>query len=204
MIQMSKIESGAVSGYRQAEFDIDPVYVRRWSPRSFSSAQVDDDTLLSLFEAARWAPSANNEQPWQFIVARTEAEKTVFLGFINEGNRLWCDKAPVIALALSNRINSRGRPNRTHAFDTGAAWGFMALEATRKGLVTHAMGGFDADKARASLGILEDYEAHAVIAIGYQGDEEALPENLREREKPSDRKPVAQMLHSGTFGNRSS
>ncbi|MDF2717239.1 MAG: nitroreductase, partial [Paenibacillus sp.] len=149
-----------------------------------------------------WAPSANNEQPWHYVVARTEEEKAVFLSFILEGNRLWCDKAPVLVLALSNRINSRGKPNRTHAFDTGTAWGFMALEATRKGLVSHAMGGFDADMARETLGIPEDYDAHAVIAIGYQGEAEALPPNLQEREKPSNRRPVEDTLYKGVFGNR--
>ncbi|TMV50277.1 nitroreductase family protein [Paenibacillus mesophilus] len=199
---MSKIQSETISNYRQAEYDIDTTYVRRWSPRSFAAQEVEESVLLSLFEAARWAPSANNEQPWQYIVARTEQEKTVFLSFINEGNRLWCDKAPILVLALSNRINSRGNPNRSHAFDTGTAWGFLALEAARKGLVSHAMGGFDANKALEMLGIPEDFDAHAVIAIGYQGEAEALPPNLQEREKPSNRRPIGQTLHMGSFGNR--
>lgn len=197
---MSKVNGTDIATYRQAGFEIDPVYLKRWSPRSFAEKPVKEELLLSLFEAARWAPSANNEQPWRFIVARTETERTAFLSFINDGNRLWCAKAPVLALVLSLTHNSRGRPSRTHAFDTGAAWGYLALEAARKGLVSHAMGGYDPVKAREMLNIPEQYDTHAVIAIGYQGETESLAPNLQEREKPSDRRNTIDSLFAGTFG----
>lgn len=188
-----------VQEHRKAEYDIDPVFLNRWSPRSYKPDPVADDVLYSLFEAARWAPSGNNEQPWRFIVARTKEEKERFYPFIMEGNRIWCEQAPVLVLLVSKTIGSRGTSLRTHAFDAGTAWGYLALEATRKGLVTHAMGGFDRDKAREVLGIPEEYEPQIVISIGYQGDKEALPEALQEREKPSGRIAMSEIVHEGVF-----
>lgn len=189
-----------VKDIRQPAYDIDPIFIHRWSPRSFSNKPVSDEILFSLFEAARWAPSANNEQPWRFIVARSKEAKETFYDFISPGNRLWCEKAPVLALILSHKLNQKGQTNRTHAFDTGTAWGYLALEAVKKGLVTHPMGGFDPEKAREILKVPEAYDIHAVIAIGYQGDKNALPEKLREREKPSQRRPLHEFLFEGQFG----
>lgn len=191
----------SIDQLRQADHGIDPIYLRRWSPRSFSDRKVEQSDLLGLFEAARWAPSASNEQPWRFIVATTEEERETFLTFINEGNRIWCAKAPVLALLVSASVGSRGNANRAHAFDSGTAWGFLALEATRRGLSVHAMGGFDAAKSKETLQIPGEYEPQIVIAIGYRGDAEALPEQLREREKPSARKPLSETLFRGSFGS---
>ncbi|MDF2684237.1 MAG: nitroreductase family protein [Brevibacillus sp.] len=184
---------------REAGHDIDPVFLNRWSPRSFKSDAIADEVLFSLFEAARWAPSASNEQPWRFVFARTEEDKERFYPFIAEANRVWCEKAPVLVLVISKTISSRDTHNRAHAFDTGTAWGYLALEATRQGLVTHAMGGFDPEKAREVLGIPEGYEPHAVIAVGYQGDKEALNEVLQEREKPSTRRTLSETAFEGVF-----
>lgn len=166
---MTKSHFPEVAENRSAAYEIDPVFLNRWSPRSFKEDQVPDDVLFSLFEAARWAPSASNEQPWRFIVARTAEDKQRFYPFIAEGNRIWCEKAPVLALILSKTVSGRGTFNRAHAFDAGAAWGYLALQATKLGLITHAMGGFDPEKAKEVLGVPDDYELHAVIAIGYQG-----------------------------------
>ncbi|MGE7271742.1 nitroreductase family protein [Brevibacillus panacihumi] len=187
---------------RQAGHDIDPVFLNRWSPRSYKTDPVSDEVLSRLFEAARWAPSGSNEQPWRFIVARTQEDKERFYPFIAEGNRIWCEKAPVLVLLLSKTISSRGTALRSHALDAGAAWGYLALEATRQDLVTHAMGGFDPQKAREDLGIPSEYEPQIVIAIGYQGVKEELPEALQEREKPSTRQPLESLVFEGVFSQK--
>ncbi|HZG85775.1 nitroreductase family protein [Paenibacillus sp.] len=184
---------------RQPAYDIDPVFIQRWSPRSFANKDVPEETLFSLFEAARWAPSANNMQPWRFIVARTKEDLETFHSFILPGNLAWCQNAPALAVLASATTTERG-DNRAHAFDAGTAWGYLALEATRQGLVTHAMGGFDREKARAALGLPDDVEPQIVIAIGYRGEKEALPENLQEREQPNGRRPLNETVFEGGFG----
>ncbi|MRH41275.1 nitroreductase family protein [Aquibacillus halophilus] len=177
---------------RQPDYDIDAIYLERWSPRSFLEKEVPEDLLMSLFEAARWAPSSMNNQPWRFIIARSKDEREKFHSFIMKGNRKWCEKAPVLALIISEKKGP-------HAFDTGAAWGFLSLQAIRNGLITHPMGGFDKDQAREVLNIPEEFAIHAVVAIGYQGDKEALPEDIQEKEKISDRRPVEESIYEGTF-----
>src|SRR5690625_676193 len=185
---------------RKADFDIHDVFLRRWSPRAFSEKEVTDDVLHSIFEAARWAPSAANIQPWQFIYAKSEEDRERFLTFINDNNVKWCQHAPVlVAVASKVTRNDAGDPNPTHAFDTGAAWGYLALEATRKGLITHGMGGFSREKAKEVLNIPDDHEVHAIIAIGYQGTLERLDESFHEREKASDRKKLSEFISEGQF-----
>src|SRR5699024_4274146 len=154
MIDMTK--------FRQAAFDIDPAFINRWSPRSFQDKEVPNDVLHSVFEAARWAPSAANLQPWRFVFARSDKDRDTFLSFINEGNVAWCKKAPVLIAVISKTDRAPGKNNRTHAFDTGAAWGYLALEASRKGLITHGMGGFDREKAKDVLNIPENYTVNAI------------------------------------------
>lgn len=187
--------------FRQAAYDIHPQFLNRWSPRSFLTKHVPDEVLNSVFEASRWAPSANNLQPWKYIIARTDEDRKTFHSFILPNNVAWCEKAPVLALVISNTTKEQGH-NAAHAFDTGAAWGYLALEANRKGLITHPIGGFDRGKARTVLHIPEEYELHAVIAIGYQGEKEALPEALQVREQPSDRNPLGDSLFEGSFGRK--
>jgi nitroreductase len=198
---MMKDVTGEVAAHRHPEHEIHPVFLNRWSPRSFSQKTVPDEELFALFEAARWAPSGNNQQPWRYIIARTAEDRAKFHSFINPGNRVWCEKAPVLAVVLSKNTNHEGRPIRSHAFDAGASWAFLSLEATRRGLITHAMGGFDRNKAREILRVPEEeYELHVVIAIGYRGDIDALPPDLRQREKPSGRRPLNETVFEGEFG----
>lgn len=196
---MTNVYLPEVKENRQAGYDIDPIFLNRWSPRSFKTDAVPEEVLFSLFEAARWAPSGSNEQPWRFVFARTQEDKARFYPFIAEGNRAWCEKAPVLVLVLSKTISSRGTHLRSHALDAGTAWGYMALEATRQGLATHAMGGFDPEKAREVLGIPAEYEPQIVIAVGYQGEKEALSEAFQEREKPSSRRPLDETVFEGVF-----
>lgn len=184
---------------RKADYPIADIFLNRWSPRSFLEKEVPEELLMSVFEAARWAPSANNRQPWYFIVARTKEEKEKFYQFINEGNLQWCKKAPVLALLISKRRNENGE-NRYHAFDAGTCWGFLALQAVKNGLITHPMGGINREKARDLLNIPDDFDIHIVIAIGYQGEKEDLPKPFQNRELPNDRRPLKDSLFQGTFG----
>ncbi|MFD2045109.1 nitroreductase family protein [Ornithinibacillus salinisoli] len=189
-----------VEGIRESKYDIDPIYLKRWSPRSFQEKDIPKDVLNSLFEAARWAPSAGNAQPWRFVLANKKSDRDKFLSYINDGNVAWCRHAPVLVAVLSKKEEERfGGFNQSHAFDTGAAWGYLALEATRKGLITHAMGGFNKEKAREILSIPEEYAIHAIVAIGYQGGKENLSEKLQSREKPSDRKLIDELVSEGSF-----
>ncbi|MGP4038837.1 nitroreductase family protein [Gracilibacillus sp. D59] len=183
-----------ISDYRTADYPIDEMFLNRWSPRSFSEQEVDEETLMTVFEASRWAPSAMNKQPWRFIIARTEEDRKKFHSFIMDGNLAWCTKVPAFALVISDT-----EAGGSHDFDTGSAWGYLALQAMKKGLITHAMGGFYKDKAREVLNIPEQYAIHAVIALGYQDEKEKLVDKLKERELPSDRRPLTETIMEGEF-----
>jgi nitroreductase len=178
---------------RQAEYDIDENYLNRWSPRSFLEKEVPHEDLMSVLEAARWAPSAMNAQPWRFIIARTQEDREKFHSFIKEGNRIWCEKAPVLVAILSD--NKVGY----HAFDTGSSWGYLSLQATQKGLITHPMAGFYQDQARQVLNIPDDFDIQLVVAIGYQGEKVALPAELQDREQPTNRRPLKESIFEGEY-----
>ncbi|WP_018663039.1 nitroreductase family protein [Heyndrickxia acidiproducens] len=184
---------------REAQYEIEPVFLERWSPRSFLEKEVPEEVLLSLFEAARWAPSAYNYQPWRFILARTKEDREKFMSFIGEFNQTWCKTVPAFALIVSKTTSETGTI-RSHSFDAGAAWGYLSLEAVKKGLATHPMTGIDFAKAREVLNIPEEYAIDALVAIGYRGEKEALPAGLQEREFPSERRPVKASVFEGTFG----
>jgi nitroreductase len=184
---------------RNPEYNVDAQFINRWSPRAFSAQQVSDSVLMSILDAAHWAPSASNEQPWRFILARTPEQREKFYPFINEFNRTWCEKAPVIIVIASKTTNAKGEPNRSHAFDAGTAWGHLALAASNKGLYTHAMGGFNSVQAKGILNVPDEYELHAVVALGYRGDIASLSASHQEREKPSVRRPLAEFILEGGF-----
>ncbi|MBO7745862.1 nitroreductase family protein [Paenibacillus sp. MWE-103] len=186
--------SPEVAASRVPDHPVHPLILNRWSPRAYTDRPVSDETLHTILEAARWAPSSGNGQPWRFYVARTGAEHEVFRSFILPGNRLWTDKAPVLLLLASDRLRENGNPNGAHAFDAGAAWGILALQANLLGLSTRAIGGFDAAKAREALRAPERIALHAVIALGYRGDAASLDDTLREREVPNGRRPLAESL----------
>lgn len=177
---------------------------RRWSPRAFSAQAVEPLKLRSLLEAARWAASCFNEQPWNFIVATKESELEFerLLGCLVESNARWARHAPVLMLSVA-RLNfeRNAKPNR-HAFhDVGQAAASLTLQATALGLVVHQMAGFDVAKARERFNIPEGYEPVAAIAVGYQGDLESLPEDLREKESaPRTRRPLESFVFTGTWG----
>ncbi len=189
------------SEYRQPDYPIDPVFIRRWSPRAMSGEPVSERELLTLFEAARWAPSSYNEQPWRFLYARQDTKHwSTFFNLLVELNQSWAKNAAVLVVLVSKTTFSHnGKPNRVHTFDAGSAWENLALQAARMGLVAHGMAGFDADKARRELHVPEDFAVEAMIAIGQPGRSEDLPEPLRQREVPSGRKPVSEVVCEGPF-----
>jgi nitroreductase len=186
-----------VSANRNSVYPVSPVFLNRWSPRSFSNQAVTDQDLNTILEAAHWAPSSYNDQPWRFIVAKTDEQLTTFHDILSDFNRSWASKAPVLIVVASDKLRENGDPNGAHAFDAGTAWGYIALQATLLGLSTHAIGGFDRDKARTLLNVPDNYDLHAVIALGYQGDKNVLPEGLREREVPNTRIPLDKVVFEG-------
>jgi nitroreductase len=178
---------------------------RRWSPRAFSAQRVAPETLRSLFEAARWAASCFNDQPWAYLVATKDDPENFakMLGILVEGNVAWARHAPVLMLSLA-RLNfaHNGTPNR-HAFhDVGAASASLTFEAVARGLAVHQMGGFFVDKARETFNIPTDWEPVAAIALGYPVETlEAVPPELRERESaPRHRKSIEEFVMTGSFG----
>ncbi len=175
------------------------VILRRWSPRAFSEREVSSENLKRIFEAARWAASSNNEQPWRFLLGRRgdETYRKIFDSLV-EFNQIWAKSAPVLVLSASKKsFTPKGNPNRHALHDTGAATANLALQATALGMHAHHMAGFDSDHARASFAIPQDYDIGAVTAIGYLGDPDALPAALREREEaPRSRKPLEEIVFS--------
>ncbi|SDB91123.1 nitroreductase family protein [Paraburkholderia lycopersici] len=190
---------------RKAEYDIAPIFTNRWSPRAFTGAAVDDETLYALFEAARWAPSANNAQPWRFIYARKDsASWPAVFGLLNENNQRWAANASVLIVLLSARTHvrpgsSEPSPLVSHSLDAGAAWASLAFQAYYAGLSAHAIGGFDRAKARIVLNVPEGYQVEVAIAVGKRADSSVLPRDLQEREWPTQRRPVNAFVAEGRF-----
>lgn len=186
---------------------IHDIVATRWSPRAFDSMPVEPEKLRSLFEAARWAASSYNAQPWYFIVATKDDPKNFqkILDSFVEFNQSWAKHAPVLALSVAGlKFEHNGEPNR-HAFhDVGQAAATLAVEANSQGLQIHQMAGILPDKARELFAIPEGYEAVAGIAIGYPGKAESLPDQLRERENaPRARKPLNSFVFTGKWGQAS-
>jgi len=178
---------------------------RRWSPRAFSELPVEPDKLLSLFEAARWAASANNEQPWAFLVATQQDPKNYedMLSVLVDFNRGWANKAPVLILTLAHtQFEKDGKPNRHAFYDLGQAAANLALQATARGLTAHQMAGFNVDAARERFAVPAGWEPVSVIALGYPGDPDSLTEKLRQRETAQrQRKPLETFIFSGAWGH---
>ena len=195
----------AAPALRTPEHAIDPQFHSRWSPRAFTGEEIPVETLLGLFEAARWAPSALNAQPWRFVFARrgTMAFER-FVATLAPPNQQWATKAAALVAIVSHELitlpgQDRPVPSASHSFDAGAAWAQLALQAHLWGWATHAMGGFDRDQAREVLHLPPDHRVEVFAAIGRQGDPATLPEWARLREKPNGRKPLAELVREGAF-----
>ena len=170
-------------------------FVQRWSPRSFRKVDIPPDVLTAIFEAARWSPSCFNEQPWIFVTSTDEDSFVRYLGLLVEGNRVWARNASVLGFAISRRHFTRNdNPNDWSAFDTGAAWMALTLQAQQYGLYTHGMGGIRKDAVYEHLKLDRDkYEVICGFAIGALDRPESLPQELRDREVLTQRKPLANM-----------
>ena len=180
---------------RDFQYDIMPEIKARWSPRAFSSDPVTREELMALIEAARYAPSCFNEQPWRFLIADDDVRLEKMRRVLTDSNREWAGKAPVLILVLSVKVFAdKGSENRWHLFDAGTAWGFLSLEAQRRRLITHAMGGFSARRAREEFDIPEELDVITVIAVGHPGDLDGLSPANRALEFPQSRKAAEELL----------
>ena len=189
---------------RTADHPVAPIFLDRWSPRAFDSSVIPDADLMTIFEAARWAPSSFNYQPWRLLYAKREdAEWERFLDLLIPFNRGWAHTASVLIYFISDSlmefVPGQANPSHSHSFDTGAAWACLALQATMIGYHAHGMVGVDFDRARAELGVPERYRFEAAAVIGRAGPSELLDDKLREREVPSDRKPIADFAFRGAW-----
>ncbi|QDX39726.1 nitroreductase family protein [Salarchaeum sp. JOR-1] len=190
----------AVAANRTPTRDVDPLFVNRWSGYAMTGEPVPEEDYLPVFEAARWAPSSRNTQPWRFAYAdRRDDEWETFVSLPNDWNRQWAANAAALVVLFSETTDEKGRDLASHSFDAGAAWENLALEATRRGLVAHPMGGFDHDAAAEKLNAPDDYDAEVMIAIGEPAPTETLPEDIQDGDEPNGRKPLDEIVTRGGF-----
>ena len=192
-------------GNRTADHPIDPLFLERWSPRAFTGEAISEADLMTMFEAARWAPSSYNSQVWRFVYARRDTPHwPALFGLLNEFNQGWAkDASALVVLGSSSTMIPPGKdsaiPSHSHSMDSGAAWTQFALQATRMGWYTHGMVGFDIPRAFAELGFPEGFRVEQCFAVGRIGDKSKLPEFLQAREMPSPRKPLSETVFEGKF-----
>ncbi len=193
-----------VANRANTDHPVSEIIAKRWSARAFSTRPVEFSKLLSILEAARWAPSSRNEQPWRYIVFTSDNPEMLkkaqsVLKEINDYSK----RAPILICAITKKTYSEnGNPNRLHFHDLGAANENMFLEAFNQGLIMHEMGGFDVQKARDIFNVPEDYEVGIMIAIGYQDTYHVLPERLRQKAfTPRVRKPLSEIVFIEEIGN---
>lgn len=186
---------------RESTYPILPLLLSRVSSRAFSEERLTEDELMALFEAARWAPSSYNNQPWRFVYARRgEKEWDTLFNVLIDFNKSWTNKADTLVAVISrNNFEHNNKPARTAHLDTGAAWMSLAIEAHSRNIIAHGMEGFDADALKKNLQIPDSFTVEAMIAIGKQGNKEDLSEELKKREIPSIRKPLTDIIAKGTF-----
>ena len=185
---------------RTTKYDIEDIFLKRYSPRAMSGENISKEELMTLFEAARWAPSASNIQPWRFIYGMHDTpEFEKIFSLLIDFNKDWCKRASALVIVISNKLDYKGKPSVSHSFDAGSSWENLALQASEMNLIAHGMAGFDYVKAKTELDIPDDYNVEMMIALGKHGKVEDLPEPLREREAPSDRKPLEEIVFEGKF-----
>ncbi|MDJ0782436.1 MAG: nitroreductase family protein [Desulfosarcinaceae bacterium] len=185
---------------RVPEVAIDEMFTDRWSPRGFDDQPLSDEQIRQLFEAARWAPSCFNEQPWRFFYAVSEADRKAYLSALVPRNQLWAKRAPLLLFVLARRaFGQSGRENRHAPFDAGAAWLCLAFQARKMGLYAHAMAGFNQRRAYAVLGVSEtEFHIMAAVAVGHKGSADHLPEEMQAIEQPNTRRPLSDLVFEGS------
>ncbi len=178
---------------------IEPHFVERWSPRAFTGETLTPAEMHRLFEAARWAPSSNNRQPWRFVYGlRGTPAFTAIFDLLVPFNQIWTAQASALIAVFAKTKSDSGEEWRTASFDTGAAWMSLALQAHAQGLITHGMAGILADKMNEALSAPSDWLPQCIVAVGRRGAPDQLPEKLRERENPSDREPLSALVFEGS------
>jgi len=186
---------------RTTDTGLDPVFLNRWSPRAFDRSEMPEADLATILDAARFAPSASNIQPWRFLYARRGDDNWErFLAGLAASNRSWAQNASMLFYVVSQRhAGGPEKPSHTHSFDAGAAWAMLAIQATMLGYYTHAMAGVHFDEVAASLGVPDSFRVEAAIALGRIGDPAILTESQRARETPSGRKTRDEIAYPGDF-----
>jgi len=193
------------SNNRESEYPIDPMFLDRWSPRAFTGEIIEEAQLLSLLDAAHWAPSSANHQPWRFIYALKGTEYwEKFVALLNDANQEWAVNASALIFVASRSFTGAGgsaeeKPNYTHSFDAGTAWGHLAIQARLSGFYAHGMGGIKHEEIRHAFGIPDGYRIEAGIAVGRLADKSVLSERNQAREFPNHRKPLSEVAFNGRF-----
>lgn len=192
----SKIEN-----QRQLQYNIDPLFIERWSPRAIDPTPLKDDVVKAIFEAARWSMSCYGEQPWLFLYTVSEPDRKLYLELLVEFNQQWAKDAPLLGFIFAKRrFSQNDKPNDWAGFDCGAAWMALTIQARKLGLYTHGIGGFYKDKVYEALGVPEtDYDAICAFTVGAYGDRDKLPEEMQKSEQPSERKPLDSIIIQGKF-----
>lgn len=184
---------------RTTDTGLAPVLLHRWSPRAFDQSELPEADLATILDAARFAPSSMNHQPWRFLYARRGDENWErFLSFLLPFNRAWAQNASVLFYIISEKAIGE-RPSHSHSFDAGAAWAMLAVQAAMLGYHTHGMAGVDFPGVAQSLGVPDSFRVEAAVALGTIGDPATLPEALQAREVPSGRKPRDEIAYPGNF-----
>jgi nitroreductase len=185
---------------RSAGAAIDPMFTDRWSSRAFISDKLSEDQIASLFEAAHWAPSASNRQPWAFVYATDGPDRERFNALLSENNALWAPNASMMVLVFARIVDAEGNKIRTAQFDTGAAWMSLALQANRMGLNTRALGGIDLDGAYKAAGVSPDeFLTICGIVVGTRGTDDDIHPRMVKQNHANDRKNVSEIAYKGTY-----
>lgn len=191
------------SNHRESQYPIEALFLDRWSPRAFTGEVIAEDQLLTILDAAHWAPSSANQQPWRFIYALKGSEHfETLLGLLNESNQEWAKNASALLFVVSRGFSgdiSEGRKSYTHSFDSGTAWGYFAIQAQLSGFHAHGMGGIKHEEIMQTFAIPEGYRVEAGIALGRLADKSVLSERNQEREFPSQRKALSEVAFNGKF-----
>ncbi|MBA3962876.1 MAG: nitroreductase family protein [Chthoniobacterales bacterium] len=189
------------SEVRKSDYPIAPWLLDRWSPRAMTGEEIPVAELMRLFEAARWAPSSFNAQPWRALYARRETEPwPMFVGLLADANKSWAERAAVLVVFISRtHFEHNGKPSVTHSYDTGSAWLSFAFQGFQLGYVVHGMQGFDYERARVELKIPAEFQVEAMAAVGKPADKDVLPEKLQKGESPNDRRKAGESICEGSF-----
>jgi len=194
---------------RISEHPVNTIFLERWSPRAYDANPMREHDLLTILEAARWAPSAFNVQPWRFVYAhRGDAHWQRFLSLLDDFNRGWAQHASALVFVLSDTVmpgdgDRVAKVSRTNSFDAGAAWAQLALQTTLLGYQAHAMAGIDFEAARKALSVPKQYKVEIAVAVGTRAERSNLPNELQEREQPSQRLSLDEIAFAGVFNNLS-